>query len=137
MSAIELPESDYLYTDDSQIDHAGKGLFTAIKIYKGEIIAQYKGVVLTEKQIEKRIALEQDQYFMNLPNGQILDAGKTKGFAKYANDAEAYPNSRFKNNASIGLDENENICLIAKKTIQAEEEIFCSYGKRYWKKHRQ
>jgi SET domain-containing protein len=135
MIPIELPESDYLYTDVSQIEHAGSGLYTAIKIFKGEIIALFKGTVLNEKQIEKRIALKQDQYFMNLPNGSILDAGKTKGFAKYANDAQAFENGKFRNNAIISIDDEENICLIAKRNIKEGEEIFCSYGKRYWKKH--
>jgi SET domain-containing protein len=135
MIPIEIPESDYLYTDISQIENAGNGLFTAIKIYKGEIIALYKGKVLNEAQIEKRIALKQDQYFMNLPNGSIFDARKTNGFAKYANDAQAFSNSLFKNNAIISIDEEENICLVSKRVIKAGEEIFCSYGKRYWKKH--
>jgi len=135
MIPIELPESDYLYTEISQIENAGIGLYTAIKIFKGEIIAIYKGQVLSEKQIEKRIALKQDQFFMNLPNGSILDAGKTKGYAKYANDAQAFENDTFRNNAIITIDDEENICLIAKRNIKEGEEIFCSYGKRYWKKH--
>jgi SET domain-containing protein len=135
MIPIELPESDYLYTEISQIENAGNGLYTAIKIFKGEIIAIYKGRVLSEQQIEKRIALKQDQYFMNLPNGCILDAGKTNGFAKYANDAQAFENRNFKNNAIISMDDEENICLIAKRNIKEGEEIFCNYGKRYWKKH--
>lgn len=135
MIPIELPESDYLYTDISQIEQAGNGLYTAIKIFKGEIVAYYKGKVLSQTQVEKRIALKQDQYFMNLPNGSILDAGKTKGFAKYANDAQAFENGEFKNNAIITIDDEENICLVAKRNIKEGEEIFCGYGKRYWKKH--
>jgi SET domain-containing protein len=135
MIPIELPESDYLYTEISQIENAGNGLYTAIKIFKGEIIAIYKGQVLNEQQIEKRIALKQDQYFMNLPDGSILDTRKIKGFAKYANDAQAFENGNFKNNALISIDDEENICLIAKRNIKEGEEIFCSYGKRYWKKH--
>ena len=120
MIPIEIPESEYLYSGISQIENAGNGLFTAIKIYKGEIIA---------------IDMKQDQYFMNLPNGTILDAGKTKGFAKLANDAQAFDDSLFKNNSIISIDEEENICLVAKRLIKSGEEIFCSYGKRYWKKH--
>jgi SET domain-containing protein len=135
MIPIEIPESEYLYSGISQIENAGNGLFTAIKIYKGEIIAIFKGKVLNETQIEKRIDMKQDQYFMNLPNGTILDAGKTKGFAKLANDAQAFDNNLFKNNSIISIDEEENICLVAKRLIKSGEEIFCSYGKRYWKKH--
>ena len=137
MGRNTIPEADYLYTDESQLKDAGKGLFTAIQIYKGETIARYKGRELSEAQIEKSIALNHDQYFMKLPNGGIFDTKQSKGFAKYANDAEAMGGSAFKNNAQIGMDESENICLIAKKNIRAGEEIFCSYGKNYWKKHGQ
>ena len=39
---IEASESDYLYIKESQIPHAGNGLYTAIKIYKDEIISLLK-----------------------------------------------------------------------------------------------
>jgi uncharacterized protein len=45
---IESPESDYLYTKTSQIPDSGNGLFTAIPIYKDEIIAVFKGEILTQ-----------------------------------------------------------------------------------------
>ena len=56
-------------------------------------------------------------------------------FAKYANDAKGLTNSTFKNNARITLDENDNVCIQASRDIDENEEIFCGYGKRYWKKH--
>ena len=56
-------------------------------------------------------------------------------FAKYANDAEAFKNSIHKNNAKITLDDDDNVCIIATKNIKSASEIFCSYGKKYWKKH--
>ncbi len=60
---------------------------------------------------------------------------QVNGFAKYANDAQAFENGKFKNNAIITIDDEENICLVAKRNIKEGEEIFCGYGKRYWKKH--
>ena len=39
INIIEAPASDYLYIETSQIKNAGKGLFTAIDIYKDEIIS--------------------------------------------------------------------------------------------------
>ena len=72
---------------------------------------------------------------MNLINGSILDCKNTECFAKYANDANGYSKSAFKNNAKITLDENQNVCLIAIRKIKSGEEIFCDYGKKYWKKH--
>jgi SET domain-containing protein len=56
-------------------------------------------------------------------------------FAKYANDADGTSNSHFKNNCRIALDEEGNVCIQAVKNIKANQELFCSYGKRYWKKH--
>lgn len=68
-------------------------------------------------------------------DGSIMDSMKIKCFAKYANDATGYLNSNFRNNANIALDEQDNVCIIARRSIKTGEEIFCSYGKRYWKKH--
>jgi uncharacterized protein len=56
-------------------------------------------------------------------------------FAKYANDASGFTNSNFKNNAKITLDDNDKVCIQATRNIKANEELFCSYGKNYWKKH--
>ena len=72
-----------------------------------------------------------------MPDGSILDSMKTKCFAKYANDADGFSNSVFKNNAKIGLNESDNVCLIALRNIKIGEEIFCSYGNRYWKNQKQ
>ena len=132
---IDAPESDYLFIGISQLPLSGNGLFTAIDIYKDEIIAVFNGVVLTNKKAEAIALKGNNEYFMNLPNGRILDCKQTNGFAKYANDANGFGKSIFKNKAMITLDENANVCLIATSKIKIGEEIFCSYGKRYWKKH--
>ncbi|MGV1012431.1 MAG: SET domain-containing protein-lysine N-methyltransferase [Flavobacterium sp.] len=132
---IEVPESDYLYVTTSQLPNSGKGLFTAIAIYKDEIISEFKGEVLSNEEAEIRMKNGTDQYFMNLLNGSILDCRNTDCFAKYANDATGFSKSAFKNNAKITLDENQNVCLIAIRKLKSGEEIFCNYGKKYWKKH--
>lgn len=134
-NVIDAPESDYLFVEESQIPMSGKGLFTAIDIYKDEIIAIYKGEMLTENQAKQRASDNLDQYFINLLNGRILDSKNIDCFAKYANDANGSEIKKYRNNAKISLDENENVCLIASKKIKAGEEIFCSYGKKYWEKH--
>ncbi len=110
-------------------------MFTAIKIYKDEIISLFKGVILTPTQAQSIIEKEEDKYFINLLDGTIMDSMHTECFAKYANDATGYSKSQFKNNAKISLDDNGNVCLIASSNISAGKEIFCSYGKKYWKKH--
>jgi hypothetical protein len=133
---IDATEADYLFIDISQLPNAGKGLFTAIPIYKEEIIAQYKGEILTLLQASNRAVAGNDHYFINIVDGGILDSMHVACFAKYANDAKGYVDSTFKNNAKITLDDEENICLVAMRNIRIGEEVFCSYGKKYWIKHR-
>ena len=133
---IEAPESDYLYNENSQIQNAGKGLFTAIDIYKHEVISVFKGEILTEIEAKNRVANGNDRYFINMIDGTIMDSMNVNCFAKYANDAEAFENPQFKNNAKISLDDENNVCIIATKNIKSSNEIFCSYGKKYWRKHR-
>ncbi|WP_339614160.1 SET domain-containing protein-lysine N-methyltransferase [uncultured Winogradskyella sp.] len=134
-NSIEAPESDYLYIKSSQIKNAGKGLYTAIDIYKDEIISLFKGEVIANEEAAKRAQLYEDKYFINLLDDSILDSMHTDCYAKYANDAAGLSNSNFKNNAKITLDDDNNVCIKASKKIKQGEEVFCSYGKRYWKKH--
>jgi SET domain-containing protein len=132
---IDAPESDYLYVNLSQLPESGNGLLTAINIYKDEIISLFKGEILTDAQSKLRTKKGEDRYFINMLDGSIMDSMKVPCFAKYANDAKGSSNLNFKNNSKIGLDEDDNVCLIATRNIKMGEEIFCSYGKRYWKKH--
>jgi SET domain-containing protein len=134
-NAIESPESDYLYKATSQLPNSGNGLFTAINIYKDETISIFKGEILSDSQAKLRVLNGRDQYFINMLDGTIMDSIDTTCFAKYANDVNGSFESAFKNNAKIGLDEENNICVIAIRKIKSGEEIFCSYGKRYWEKH--
>lgn len=136
MLKIEAPESDYLYIQDSLIPNAGKGLFTAIDIYPNEIISLFKGEILTNEEAQKRVSEGNDRYFINMLDDSILDSMNVDCFAKYANDAEAFSKLEFKNNSKITLDDDNNVCIIATKKIKSGEEIFCSYGVKYWKKHR-
>ena len=133
-NTINAQESDYLYIQASQLSNSGNGLFTAIAIYKEEIISTFKGEILSDVEAQLRVNNQTNQYFMNLLNGSILDCRNTDCFAKYANDASGFSKSDFKNNAKITLDENNNVCLMAIRKIKSGEEIFCDYGKKYWKK---
>jgi uncharacterized protein len=132
---IEAPESDYLYIQDSQLENAGKGLFTAIAIYPNEVISIFKGEILSVKEVQKRSAEGNDLYFINMLDGSTMDSMHVDCFAKYANDAKAFNKTGLKNNAKISLDDDDNVCLMATRKINPMEEIFCSYGAIYWKKY--
>jgi hypothetical protein len=121
---IDTPESDYLYVGLSQLPASGNGLLTAINIYKDEIISLFKGEILTNAQATLRAKKGKDKYFINMLDGSIMDSMKVKCFAKYANDVKGSLNSNLKNNSKIGLDEDNNVCLIAIRNIKMNEEIF-------------
>jgi len=134
-NSIEAKESDYLYIGASQLPNSGNGLFTAIAIYKDEVISLFKGEVLTTLQAKLRFNKGLDKYFICLPDGTMMDSMRVSCFAKYANDAEGFSKSLFKNSAKISLDDDDQVCLIATRNIRENEEIFCAYGKAYWKRH--
>ncbi len=129
---IDALEEDYLYTDLSQIENAGVGLFTAIKIYKNEIIAVFEGEIINAAEQLKRIKENKQSYFVVLVNGKIMDSMHTECYAKYANDANGISKSLFKNNSFISLDEKDRPCIVASCAIKIGEEIFCNYGDYYW-----
>ena len=131
---IDAKESDYLYLKKSGIADSGKGLFTSIHIYKNEVISIFKGEILSNKEAAFRANNKNDGYFINMLDGSIMDSMHIKCFAKYANDSEGFKKNSFQNNSKIALDENNKVCLVATRNIKINEEIFCGYGKAYWKK---
>jgi uncharacterized protein len=130
---IDARESDYLYITNSQIPNAGLGLYTAIPIAKNEIISLFRGEIISLDEANIRADKGHNKYFIEMLDGNIMDSMHVKCFAKYANDSKGLVKTEFKLNSIISLDDNNNICLIAKRDIQTGEEVFCSYGKKYWK----
>jgi hypothetical protein len=94
---IDAKEIDYLYIKESQIPASGNGLYTAIPIYKNEVISIFKGKILSDIEAQLRVAKGEDAYFMNMPDGIIFDSMKVKCFAKYSNDASGLVKSEYKN----------------------------------------
>ncbi|PIZ06304.1 MAG: SET domain-containing protein-lysine N-methyltransferase, partial [Flavobacteriales bacterium CG_4_10_14_0_8_um_filter_32_5] len=133
-NTIDADEVDYLYVSLSQLPNAGNGLFTAIDIYKDEVISIFKGLILTEFQIKHRVGERKDNYFISLLDGTIMDSMTVDCFAKYANDVKGSLTTKLNNNSKIAINDNNAICLIATRKIKSGEELFCSYGARYWKK---
>ena len=129
---IDADEKDYLYIKRSGITNAGKGLFSSIPVYKNEIVAVYRGEILSKSEATSRAKKGLDAFFIIMPTGSVLDSNNTVCFAKFANDALGFSASKFKNNSTIVLDSKNQICLVAIQKIKANQEIFCSYGKAYW-----
>lgn len=131
---IDAPEADYLYVQASGIAGAGMGLFTAIPIHRGEVVAVFEGERLSAAKAKRLAERGEDGYFVTLLDGSTLDSMHTECFAKYANDVEGPGNSQRRNNAVITLDDEERPCVMAIRTIEAGGEVFVGYGKGYWKK---
>jgi SET domain-containing protein len=134
--SIDAKEADYLYIKESQIPNAGIGLYTAIPIHKDEIISVFRGKILSDNEAKRRSTNGKDAYFINMPDGTIMDSFTVRCFAKYANDAEGLVLSSFKNNSKITINDDGKVCIVATRRISVGSEIFCGYGSGYWKKFR-
>jgi len=133
---LDIPEADYLYVQPSGIPHAGMGLFTAIPLQRGDVIAVFQGERLSAAEAKRRADSGENAYFVTLLDGSTLDSMHTECFAKYANDAVGPGNSRLRNNAVITLDDEDRPCIVATHAIKAGGEIYVGYGKAYWAKRR-
>jgi hypothetical protein len=129
---IDAPEADYLFVQPSRIPGAGMGLFTAIPIHPGEVVAVFEGETLSAAEAKRRADRGENAYFVTLLDGSTLDSMHTECFAKYANDVEGPGNSLLRNNAVITLDDEDRPCIMATRRIKSGGEILVGYGKAYW-----
>jgi SET domain-containing protein len=122
----------HLYIKKSTLTNAGKGLFTKVFIPKGTKITEYKGQILTWKEVEK-MADYRNGYVFYFSKNYVIDAWKTKrGIAQYANDAKGLTRvAGLRNNAEY--DTKKRRCyIVASSDIAAGSEIFVGYGADYW-----
>jgi SET domain-containing protein len=122
-----------LFVKKSKIPGAGKGLFTKVDIKKGARIIEYKGEIVTWKEVEK-MADDRNGYVFYFNSKYCIDAWKTKkGVAHYANDAlgiTRVPGVR--NNCEYVTEKNR--CFIeAARNIPKGSEILVGYGGDYWR----
>lgn len=128
---MALLEKD-LFVKKSTLPGAGKGLFTKVFIPKGTRIVEYKGEVLTWKEVEK-MAEDRNGYVFFFNNQYVIDAWKYKSaLARYANDAKGIARVEgLKNNAEYVTVKKQ--CFIeATRDIPKGSEIFVGYGGEYW-----
>jgi len=133
---VSAKEDDYLYLATSQIGDAGTKLFTAVKIYSEEVICLFHGEILSQSEQHRRFLAGDDSYFIDMNDGTVMDCAHIEGKAKYANDVSGPSLSKFLNNSYITFDDDDRVCLTATRNIASGEEIFCSYGRDYWKNFR-
>ena len=115
---IDAKEKDYLYVQESQIFGSGKGLYTAIPIYKDEVISLFKGEILELPEAQMRSEKRLDAYFINLPDGKIMDSMNVNCFAKYANDARGFVKTKFNVGFMICVYVQDKYFCIAKYSLE-------------------
>lgn len=123
----------HLYVKRSTIPGAGKGLFTKIDIPKGTKIVEYKGEILTWKEVENHPDEGRNGYVFYINRNHVIDAWNYKtALARYANDANGLTRvPDLKNNCEYEI-EGKKCFVVAKKNIAAGSEILAPYGPEYW-----
>jgi SET domain-containing protein len=122
----------HIYTRKSTLPGAGKGLFTKAFIPKGTRIVEYKGEILTWKEVGK-MEEYRNGYVFYVNSRHVIDAWNHKGsLARYANDARGITRIEgVKSNSEYIVDKKR--CFITATTdIPAGTEIFVEYGAEYW-----
>mmetsp|Transcript_17100 Transcript_17100/g.37074 ORF Transcript_17100/g.37074 Transcript_17100/m.37074 type:complete len:317 (+) Transcript_17100:21-971(+) len=126
----------------STIEDAGNGLFAMISIPKGDVICYYTGY-RHDYQSQKR--LRDRSYVLKLQNGWPKHDRRNDGFvdalpcksvlARYINDprCEERCNVKFDHIQEPGV---WHCPVIALRDIEVGEELFISYGPRYWAESR-
>ena len=121
-----------LYVKKSTLPGAGKGLFTKVFIPKGTRIVEYKGQILTWKEVGK-MSEERNGYVFYVNSKHVIDAWNYKSaLGRYANDAKGITRVEgIKSNSEYIVDKKR--CYItATKDIPAGTEVFVEYGAEYW-----
>lgn len=121
-----------LFIKKSTLPGAGKGLFTKVAIKKGTRIVEYKGEVVTWKEVEK-MADDRNGYVFFFNNKYCIDAWKTKkGVAHFANDAKGIVRIEGVKNNSEYVTEKKRCYIEAIRDIPKGAEILVGYGAEYW-----
>lgn len=122
-----------LFVKRSTLPGAGKGLFTKVFIPKGARIIEYKGEIVTWKEVEK-MADDRNGYVFYFNSNYCIDAWKTKkSTAHFANDAKGLTRVEGIKNNSEYITEKKKCFIEATKDIPAGSEILVGYGAEYWR----
>ena len=121
-----------LMVKESTLPGAGRGLFTKVAIAKGTRIVEYKGKLVTWKEVEK-MADDRNGYVFFFNSKNCIDAWQTKkSVAHFANDAMGIARVEGVRNNSEYVTENKRCYIEASKDIPKGAEILVGYGAEYW-----
>jgi SET domain-containing protein len=121
-----------LIVKKSTLPGAGRGLFTKVAIEKGTRIVEYKGKLVTWKEVEK-MADDRNGYVFFFNGKNCIDAWQTKkSVAHFANDAMGITRVEGVRNNAEYVTEKKRCFVEACKNIEAGSEILVGYGAEYW-----
>lgn len=122
----------HLYVRKSRLPGAGKGLFTKVDIKKGTRIVEYKGEIMTWRDVE-RMPDWRNGYVFYFNLKYVIDAWQTKkSVAHFANDAAGIVRVKGLRNNSEYTTEGKRCYITASRDIPKGSEILVEYGKEYW-----
>jgi len=122
----------HLVTKKSILPNAGKGLYTRVDIPKGARIVEYKGRILTWKEVQK-MPDERNGYVFYVNSKHVIDAWDYKtAIAKFANDARGLTQVEGLRNNAEYIVHKKRCYIAATRNIKAGDEIFVEYGAEYW-----
>ena len=106
----------------SRIDNKGRGLYATQDIKEGSKIIDYKGKIITNKQVDESDKYDNKKpiYLFTLIKRYTLDGDYLFNVAGLVNHS-CLPNARY---AGKGL----KVCITADRFIRKGEEITCDYG---------
>ena len=115
----------------SNIDNKGRGLYAVIKIKEGTKIINYKGKIVTNKQVDESTKYDNGKpiYLFTLNKRYTLDGDFSWNTAGLINHS-CSPNAEYDGR---GL----KIWITATRDIRKGEEITCDYGFSFDKDYRQ
>jgi SET domain-containing protein len=107
----------------------GKGVFAAAHIPKGTRLIEYKGERLTEKQVDKRYADDDNPhtFLFALDDGMVIDATNGGNSARWINHSCA-PNCE-------AVDDEDRIYIETLRAIRPGEELSYNYRIELEEKH--
>lgn len=107
----------------------GKGVFALIHIPKGARLIEYKGKRLTEAQVDRRYAKDDNPhtFLFALDDGMVIDASINGNSARWINHSCA-PNCE-------AVDDEDHIYIETLRAIRPGEELSYNYGIELEERH--
>jgi uncharacterized protein len=120
-----------LQVKNSNLNGAGKGLFTKIDIKKGTRIVEYKGQLHRWEDIKHEDG--HNGYLLYINSNAVINARhRVRLIGRYANDANGLIRGKgFRNNSEY-VTVGSRCFITATKNIKKGDEIFVKYGNAYW-----